>query len=121
MLYSDEQAEEMSKEAKAIAKLLQATENILKQTKKSRKNKKKNGNDNIIHVDFSLKREFEKAQKLTLKLPQILAVYHDWAFRTHQLAQVNADKMNNKAICEMVELNYEIVNTITDVSLKTES
>lgn len=120
MLFSNEQMEEMSKEAEAIAELLKATEEILKQTAKSKKTRKPIEGDNIIHVDFSLKREFEKAQKLPLKLPQVLAIYHDWAFRTHQLAQINVNRLNNKAVRKMVELNYGIVHTITDILPKAE-
>lgn len=115
-MFTENQVEEMSKEAEAIAELHNATSAILHVEKENIKQKKPTTSDsNVIYVDFKLKQEYEKAKTIPLKLPQILAIYHDWAFRTYELAQANRNHLKNKHILKMVELNHAIVDTITSI------
>lgn len=114
MTFPDKHSEELSKEIDSIMVLLRA----IKETLKAARTEKEFPNDdeqNVVYVDFALKKEFEKAQTIPLKPSQIVAVYHDWAYRTYELIQANIHNLNNKAVREMVELNYAIVNTIENL------
>lgn len=115
-MFTESQVEEMSKEAEAIAELHNATATILRVEKENIKQKKyAPSENNIIHVDFRLRQEYEKAKSIPLKLPQVLAIYHDWAFRTYELAQSNRGHLKNKHVLKMIEINHVIVDTITTV------
>lgn len=115
-MFTDNQVEEMSKEAEAIAELHNATAAILHLEKENIKQKKYVASDsNVIRVDFSLRQEYEKAKAIPLKLPQVLAIYHDWAFRTYELAQSNKGHLKNKHVLKMIELNHAIIDSITTI------
>jgi hypothetical protein len=121
-VYTNDQVEEMAKEAEAVAELYKAVDAILHpDTNRTDKEECDVADENVIYVDFGLKREFEKAQTMPLKLPQLIAVYHDWAFRSFLLAKANQTRLKNKKVREMVELNHAIVGTIQDIMPKPRS
>ena len=67
---------------------------------------------NLVHVDFFIVAEFERLRKARLKLPQILAVYHDWAERTYTLASKNRGRLRRGKLRRYIETCLAQVSTI---------
>jgi len=108
-LYTEQQMVEMTMEIDAIVDLMNATERIL--------NEEKSGGNtmplgNIVHVDFFILPEFKRLAKAKLKLPQILAVYHDWAERTYMLAVKNRGRLQRGKLRKYIESSLAQVQTL---------
>lgn len=100
---------EMTMELDAIVDFMNATQKILDEEKEGTNVVPIN---NVVHVDFFIVPEFEKLMKMRLQLPQVLAVYHDWADRTYALAMKNRGRLQRGKIRRYIEKCLAQVATI---------
>ena len=108
MTYTDKQMTELTMEIDAISDLIQASETILfKELKGDIKSKNR-----VYNVDFSMPAEFERIKNSKLKLPEILSIYHDWAYRTYMLCIKNRGKLKSGPMRKIILERLEMVKTI---------
>lgn len=109
MLYSDDQMVEMTLEIEAVADLLKAIEKILEEEKEGTNI---SAIGNVIYTDFGILAEFERLREARLKLPQVIAVYHDWAERTYMLCVKNRGRLQKGKLRRYIEQCFGQVLTI---------
>lgn len=109
MVYSEEQMIEMTMEIDAIVDLMKAVEAILEEEKKGT-NIVPIGN--VVYVDLFILPEFQRLRNAKLHFPQVLAVYHDWAERTYNLAMRNRGRLKKGKLRKLVESCLAQVQTI---------
>lgn len=100
---------EMAMELDAIGDLANAISNILEEEKAGTSF---SPTDNVVHVDFSILSEFDRLKNSRLKLPQVLAVYHDWAERTYMLCQKNRGRLRNGSLRHYIDSCILQIGTI---------
>jgi hypothetical protein len=91
---------ELTMEYDSILELAEATRAILADESKGRNIEKPSS---IVYIDFSMPNEFVKLGSIKMKLPQILAIYHDWASRTYDLAYENKGRLKKGKLREYIE------------------
>lgn len=99
-MFNEKEMSEMAMELDAIGDLANAISNILEEEKTGTSISPV---DNVVHVDFSILSEFEKLKDSRLKLPQVLAVYHDWAERTYMLCQKNRGRLQGGRLRQYID------------------
>lgn len=115
-MFTEEEMVEMTMEIDAIVDLMKAVEKILEEEKAGTNI---TSISNVIYVDFFILPELERLKNARLKLPQILAVYHDWAHRTYNLAMNNRGRLKKGKLRNHVEKSLAQVQTIQGLFVRT--
>jgi len=111
-LYTNEALESMGKKVELIGSLLRATDNTLEMEVTN----ELDITGNVIYVDFKILNEFKKiAAKKTMKMSDIVELYHGWAERVFFIAINNPGRLKKGKLRDHVAQAKEIVATISKI------
>lgn len=71
--------------------------------------------DNVIQITPNILRQFEKNQKISMNIIDIVTLYENWTQDLYSATITNKGHMKNKAIRRHVQAAYDICKSIENV------
>lgn len=71
--------------------------------------------DNVIQITPNILRQFEKNQKISMNIIDIVTLYENWTQDLYSATITNKGHMKNKAIRRHVQATYDICKSIENV------